>query len=57
MIQIIRLVTQKHLLMSSKIKKKELEDKIKKLKGKTKKSTTNQITNNFEKNNDKELIM
>ena len=36
---------------------KELEDKIKKLKGKTKKSTTNQITNNFEKNNDKELIM
>ena len=57
MIQIIRLVTQKHLLMSSKIKKKELEDKIKKLKGKTKQSTTCQITNNFEKNNNKELIM
>ena len=69
MIQIMRLVMYKHLLMSSKIKKikkvekqvikekevrekveKEMREKIEKeLQDKNRNSTTNQITNNFEK--------
>ena len=57
MIQIMKLVTQKHLLMNSKIKKlkklevkiKEKEAKLKELEDKNKNSTTNQTTNNFKK--------